>query len=432
MHGTIAGARPDALAFRMPALPTLRRELISAFAVVFAGALVVALAGLAFVVPRLPPAQAGIYLGALLLADVGIFSAIGAVLLRRRLLAPIDRMIAGVEAISAGELTARLPAAETREMARLSAAVTNMVERLIRDQRTLAENIRSLDETNRLLTEARDAMVRTEKMASVGRLSAGIAHEVGNPLGAILGYLGLIGRDHHQDRRAELLVAAEREARRIDRIIRGLLDFARIRDAVTQPVDVNAVVRETVELVQMQGHFANVTLALHLTEGPLIVDGDHYQLQQVLVNLLVNAADAIPEGEPARIEVHTRERAAIAPAQPGPARRRGDPPGVDYTHRRRLAASMLHLGDDPESPSGRVAEIVIADEGSGIPEELLPQIFEPFVTTKEPGKGTGLGLAVCARLVEGMGGAIRADNRVPSGAEFTVVLPLTQAEAGAE
>jgi hypothetical protein len=413
----------------MPALPTIRRELMSAFAVVFAGALVVAVAALTFVVPRLPPAGAGIYLATLLLADVGVFAAIGAVLLKRRLLQPIDRMIAGVEAISAGELTARLPDAETREMARLSAAVTQMVERLIRDQRTLAENIRSLDETNRQLTEARDAMVRTEKMASVGRLSAGIAHEVGNPLGAILGYLGLLSRDHHQARRGELLAAAEREARRIDRIIRGLLDFARIREAATEPTDVNAVVRETIELVQLQGHFSNVTLTLHLSEEPLVVVADHYQLQQVLVNLLVNAADAMPEGEPGRIEVRTGARAAVPPAQPGPARRRGDPPGVDYTHRRRFAASFSHLGDDPESPSGRVAEIVVADSGSGIPEELVSQIFEPFVTTKEPGKGTGLGLAVCARLVEGMGGGIRAANRADVGAEFTVVLPLTLAEA---
>jgi signal transduction histidine kinase len=413
----------------MPALPTIRRELMSAFAVVFAGALVVAVAALTFVVPRLPPAGAGIYLATLLLADVGVFAAIGAVLLKRRLLQPIDRMIAGVEAISAGELTARLPDAETREMARLSAAVTQMVERLIRDQRTLAENIRSLDETNRQLTEARDAMVRTEKMASVGRLSAGIAHEVGNPLGAILGYLGLLSRDHHQARRGELLAAAEREARRIDRIIRGLLDFARIREAATEPTDVNAVVRETIELVQLQGHFSNVSVALHLSEEPLVVVADHYQLQQVLVNLLVNAADAMPEGEPGRIEVRTGARAAEPPAQPGPARRRGDPPGVDYTHRRRFAASFSHLGDDPESPSGRVAEIVVADSGSGIPEELVSQIFEPFVTTKEPGKGTGLGLAVCARLVEGMGGGIRAANRADVGAEFTVVLPLTLAEA---
>lgn len=414
----------------MSELPTLRRELISAFAVVFAGALIVAVAAIVFIVPRLPPTEAGIYLATLLLADVGVSAGIGAVLLKRRLLQPIDRMIAGVEAISAGELTASLPPAETREMARLSAAVTQMVGRLISDQQTLAENIRSLDDTNRLLTEARDAMVRTEKMASVGRLSAGIAHEVGNPLGAILGYLGLLTRDGQQARRGELLAAAEREARRIDRIIRGLLDFARIRDAVTQPIEINAVVRDTVDLLQTQGNFSNVTMNMVLSDEPLIVKGDQYQLQQVIVNLLVNAADAIPEGGPARIEVSTRARAVVPPAVPGPIRRRGDPPGVNYAHRRRLAASAVHLGDDPESPTGRVAEISVTDSGTGIPQELLTQIFEPFVTTKEPGKGTGLGLAVCARLVEGMGGAIRAGNRPGSGAEFTVVLPLTQAEVG--
>jgi signal transduction histidine kinase len=96
---------------------------------------------------------------------------------------------------------------------------------------------------------------------------------------------------------------------------------------------------------------------------------------------------------------------------------------VDYTHRRRLALGAHPPRDDPEAASGRVVELVVADNGHGIPEDLLPQIFEPFVTTKEPGKGTGLGLAVCARIVENMGGTIRAESVVGEGTAFVLVFP---------
>src|SRR5690606_38951381 len=117
----------------------------------------------------------------------------------------------GVESSSGGELGTRIEPGSTQELARVSAAVNTMAERLIADQQKLTENIRSLNETNRLLTEARDAMIHAEKMASVGRLGAGVAHEVGNPLGAILGYLSLLGR-HQEGSRLELVKSAEREA----------------------------------------------------------------------------------------------------------------------------------------------------------------------------------------------------------------------------
>jgi len=408
-------------------LPTLRRELLGAFAVVFTGAAVVLTAGLVLIVPRLSPGLAAAYVVTLLLADVAFFSWLGSRLLRRRLLAPLDRMITEVETVSRGELPSTMPDAPTREMARLGAAVSQMAGRLIADQQTLAENIRSLNETNRLLTEARDAMVRTEKMASVGRLGAGIAHEVGNPLGAILGYLALLARGAEPSK-LELVQAAQREAQRIDRIIRGLLDFARPRDAVAQPIDVNRVVRETVELVQMQGRFGAVDVEVDLTDEPAVVSGDPYQLQQVLVNLFVNASDALAAtSSPQLLVTSTRRSVREAPAH-RPARRANDPPGVDYSHRRRLAATPRYPADDPATSSGDVVEVNVIDNGPGLPAELIDQVFEPFVTTKEPGKGTGLGLAVCARVIEAMGGTIHADNADQGGAVFRLILPALEAE----
>jgi two-component system, NtrC family, sensor kinase len=414
----------------MGELPTLRRELIGAFAIVFAGALFVAIAGVVLVVPLLTRGWAIGYIITLLAADVAIFSWFGTVLLRKRLLGPLNGMIGDVESISGGELATRLPPGETRELSRLSAAVNQLAERLIEDQWQLTENIRSLDETNRLLTEARDAMVRAEKMASVGRLGAGIAHEVGNPLGAIMGYLSLLKRGA-EGQRAELFEAAEGEAQRIDRIIRGLLDFARPRETVTKPTDVNQVIVDTLDLLRTQGHLGQIDIEMELSAAAAIVNGDPYQLQQVFVNLFVNASDALEVTEDARLTLVTVRRPVQANPPHQPARRRDDPPGIDYSHRRRLAIMPRWPEGDPDSDSGDVVDIMFIDNGPGLPRDLIDKIFEPFVTTKEPGKGTGLGLALCARLIEAMGGTIHADNTADGGAAFRVTLPALPAEVAA-
>ncbi len=407
----------------MVSLPTLRSRLVSAFAPVFAGALVVIVVGVAVILPS-APRQTAVALTLLVLADIAIFTLLGRYLLHRRLVVPIERMIDGIETVSRGDYV-RLPESETHELERLAAAVNQMADRLIEDQRSLAENIRSLDETNRRLIEARDAMVRAEKMASVGRLGAGIAHEVGNPLSAILGYLGILGR-HVSGGDRELVEAAEREAHRIDRIVRGLLEYARPRETHAQSIDVNIVVRESIELLKTQGRLTTVELSEDLREDLPCVLADPHQLQQVLVNLFVNAADALGGSPDPRLIVSTAAR-PYEPPRTAPVRRKGDPPGIDYRHKR-LFRPRRSAREDPVSPSGHVVEIVVHDNGAGVAEELLDQIFEPFVTTKEPGRGTGLGLALSASLVDAMGGSIRADSKPGDGARFTVILPALSAE----
>jgi len=177
--------------------------------------------------------------------------------------------------------------------------------------------------------------------------------------------------------------------------------------------------------LRTQGLFKRISFQSIPATGPLMVRGDPYQLQQVLVNLLVNAADALDDVLEPRIVVTTVERTARA-APPGVGiRRKDDPPGIDYSHRRRLAQSRRWHTRDPDPESGRLVEIAVSDNGPGIPKDLLGQIFEPFVTTKEPGKGTGLGLALSAQLMEGMGGVIQAENGSNGGATFRVVLPAS-------
>ncbi|MEO5511850.1 MAG: ATP-binding protein [Longimicrobiales bacterium] len=412
----------------MTRLPTLRRELIAPLALLFAGAFYIGAVAILIVVPRLPPARVAVYVSLLLLIDVTVFAGMAFVLLRSRLFHPIEQMIAAIEDVSTGKAPAQLPPADTQEMMRLSASVGQMAERLLADQQSLAANIASLDDTNRLLTEARDAMVRTEKLASVGRLSSGIAHEIGNPLGAIVGYMALLERGE-TGKRHELIVAAQREAQRIDRIIRGLLDFARPREAINRVVDVNTVIGETIELVHTQGRFTDVDVQVELAPHPARVSADPYQLQQVLVNLFVNAADAMETSSERALYVRCGERAAATPTAEMPARRKEDPPGINYSHRRRLVSTSWSSQNDPETKSGNVVDLYVRDTGPGIPRDLLEQVFEPFVTTKDPGRGTGLGLAVCSRLIESMGGVIRARNVAPTGAEFHIILPALHADS---
>jgi signal transduction histidine kinase len=347
--------------------------------------------------------------------------------LRVLVLEPVERMVGGAERIAEGDESRRLERSDTVELARLASAVNEMAGRLIRNQQQLAENVASLDATNRELTDARGRLMRADKLASMGRLAAGVAHEIGNPLGAIMGYVELGKRSELLE--PEWMEGISHEARRIDEIVRGLLEYARPKAAAARPVDVNEIVSRTVELMRFQGRFKRVQPSLDLQEDVPSIEGDPFQLEQVLVNLLLNAGDAIAEtGRDATVRVSTRLVAVTRTEVTPTRRRRHDPSGVNYSHLRRLDQS-----DDPgparQLEEGEPAvEIGVHDSGPGIPPADVQRVFDPFYTTKPPGKGTGLGLAVSARLVEGMGGMMEAVVSEDPGATFRILLPVAQEE----
>ena len=394
-------------------------------AVVFSGALLLGVLVFILLLPFFrTPLSAAIALALLIVADVTIFTLFGIYLIQRRVLWPVQDLIEGVEAVAAGQLDRELPVGDSQELARLSEAVRGMGHALLAHQEELAANIRSLQETNRQLTDARNELIRSANMATAGRLSAGIAHEVGNPLGAIMGYLGLLRR-HVDEERGKLVVSAEAEAQRIDRIVRGLLDFARPRDASPRSIDVNEVARTTLDLVRDQGNLSGIEVSSSFAAELPPVRGDAYQLQQVLVNLLLNAVDALEHTREPRVEL-TTTRLSYRPTKRFPARREDDPPEIDYSHRRRFHELPRMTSEERFRSGDTVIAIALSDNGPGIPDELREQIFEPFVTTKEPGKGTGLGLALSAKMVDGMGGNISADRAELGGARFTIFLPASQ------
>ncbi len=401
----------------------LRRELLVAFGLIFGGGLLLASVGIAVLLPILEsPGEAAFFVLVLLLADLAVIFLFGRMLLNRSLLEPLDRLVEDVQTIASGSYAHRIRPPETGELQAVADSVNAMAERLIRDQKVLADNVRSLNETNLALVEARAQVVRAARLASTGTLASGIAHELGNPLAAIIAYADVaMGRAQAAGADTELLEAMREEATRIDRIIRSLLNFARSRETEVAPQDPWPVVERVRDLLEAQGRLDGIEVEWKREGDPFPVLMDAQRWEQVLVNLLLNALDALEGKDHPWIGVSLR-------SEPGPAaylprRRAEDPPGVDYAHRRRVVSAEEGVRVTPLATAMRVAVLTVEDNGPGLPPQSVEEVFDPFFTTKEPGKGTGLGLALSAQLVEGVGGEIEAANRLEGGAVFTIRLP---------
>ena len=305
------------------------------------------------------------------------------VLLTYFIVRPIDRLRLASERLAAGRLRTRVPVQGAAEVARLAATFNQMAAQLREDRAALQDRLEELERTTAELTTAQEQLIRSARLAAVGRLSAGVAHEIGNPLAAIRGLLDLMQMgDLDQEEEREFVGRIQRETERIHHTIRDLLDFSRNEPAqavrIESSADLSEVVSDTVKLIDRQTRFRGIELALALDDGLPRVRGDHERLRQLLLNLLFNAADAL--GGKGRIEVRA-------------------------------------------SNGGGVVQLTVQDDGPGIDSEIIEQVFDPFVTTKAAGQGTGLGLAVCYTIVERLGGSIEAANREEGGAAFEVRLP---------
>ncbi|MBA3671273.1 MAG: HAMP domain-containing protein [Gemmatimonadaceae bacterium] len=381
--------------------PSLRTELLVNFAILAVAALVFAVASVVMLFNTGDPSRGVLYVSLLIIGDVVVVVAFGAVQLHRLVVAPLRETAATAEAIAGGDLTRRMSPHHSLELDQLAASVNRMTERLLQEQAQL---------------------VRVEKLASVGRLAAGIAHEIGNPLAALNGYAHLL-RAGAAGKPAALdaVQGVERETARIDRIVRGLLDYARPRPSSPTPIDVNEVIRRVVDLLNAQGIMRRVSLGLQLSGEMPSVFGERHDLEQLFVNLLLNASDAVDGTGSVAIRTMRLARAELEEVS---TRRADDPPSRAVVH---LRSPRVREWLDGHQRHDEIVKIVIADSGPGVPPENLERIFDPFFTTKEPGKGTGLGLAIVSRVVENFQGIVWVEAAREGGAAFHLILPLAVA-----
>ena len=331
----------------------------------------------------------------LLLVMLGILLSVTLV---KMLASPINTLVETTEKIAAGDLSQRASVKADAELERLAVAFNTMCDSLEKTQKELESHNQNLErkvkERTRKLEEAQKQVIQSEKMAAVGQLAAGVAHELNNPLGGILGYaqfaMEQLKNTGISEEKAEgferYLTDIEVQARRCKMIVKNLLKFSRSSDKLEfGVVDINAALEETFVFTSHQLGMNDIELTKNLQEDLPPVKGNVNLLQQVFTNILINSMQSMPDGGILTVVTRTNR---------------------------------------PVGEFGGSVDISFSDTGTGISEDIKSKIFEPFFTTKKVGEGTGLGLSVSYGIVRDHGGDIKIDSKVGEGSTFTVVLPI--------
>ncbi|MBL0713762.1 MAG: hypothetical protein JJV98_08680 [Desulfosarcina sp.] len=329
-----------------------------------------------------------------ILVNTAILTLMGIYRLNKLTVIPIQRLVTRAEEYRESEDAVFLIDKEDNEFSKLSKSLNSMLLRISGDKEKLQASVKSLEKANLKLEKTQLELIRAEKLASVGRLSAGIAHEIGNPIGIIKGYLDLLRENSiSAEEKGEFIVRTKIEVERINSIIRQLLDLARPSAYAQSIVGIHAILSELEEVCHFQPVFTCFKFTLDLCAEKDQVKADGRQLRQVFLNLILNAADAFE--------------------------------GIDAPDASRLIIRTSIEGE-PLQRSGHWLVIQFIDNGSGIPDDQLEYIFDPFYTTKDPGRGTGLGLSVSFTIIEGFGGTIQAIQNDMHGTTMRIRLPLAE------
>jgi two-component system, NtrC family, sensor kinase len=294
---------------------------------------------------------------------------------------PLDQLSHAAKLVGSATHRLQLPTTRSAEFTLLAENLRSMTDKLADEKTALVQKVEELQQARSQLEQAQAHLVRSERLASVGQLAAGLAHEVGNPIAALQGMQDLmLSGDLDPEEQLDFTRRMRKETERISRIIRDLLDFARPASSgvgSAEPGQVETAIHETVALVTHQPALRDVELALDVYPDLPKVTLSNNHLTQVLLNLILNAAAACKGGGHVQIVA------------------------------RKLDKNV---------------EISVTDDGPGVPSDMRERIFEPFVSTKDVGEGSGLGLSVCRGLVEAAGGKVWLDPSTERGARFVVSL----------
>lgn len=321
-----------------------------------------------------------------LLFNVLILTVIGFFRIVDLVIKPIDRLISLADQYQISNSVFYAEGKEHSEFGQLNTALGNMIKRIESDHVTLQANFTSLEQTNRELMKSQDEVVRAEKLASVGRLSAGFAHEIGNPITIIQGYIELLQKsDLSNSKKLQYGDKAIEELQRVNKLISNLLDYARDTTREVEPIRIDQSLIENIwDIVGYDQDCANIEFRSKFESG-LVIYGNREPLRQVLLNCVLNAIDGIRE--------------------------KGDDPEQGVI---RVTAVK------GESEGASKVLITIEDDGVGVSEEQSKRVFDPFYTTKPAGKGTGLGLYVSHLIVDAMGGKIWIESNENRGARVSI------------
>ena len=298
----------------------------------------------------------------------GLLAGVIAVYLVRRIVSPINEIVKASKEIGEGNYKRKLEIFHEDEMGYLARAFNNMIDAI--EERDII-----------LKTNTQKQIVQSEKLASLGRLASGIAHEINNPLTGILTFSSMLKEDLQDSRFVDDLDIIISETMRCRKIVREVLDFARETKLEKQFVDLNQIILSAISIPEKHFTFRNINIVKNLFPYIPKISVDVNQLKSVINNLAVNAADSMPDGGDLTIS-------------------------TDYIQEKNMA------------------EIRFSDNGTGISEENLNKIFDPFFTTKDVGKGTGLGLAVIYGIIEGHNGSISVESTLGEGTTFIIKLPV--------
>ncbi|MFO8071105.1 MAG: ATP-binding protein [Polyangia bacterium] len=315
---------------------------------------------------------------------------VGSILVSRAVVRPLTRVTRAVERVAEGKLDTRVPIGGSGELIQLGVSFNRMTRTLLEQRESLRDKIEELERSSTDLRNAQDRLIRAAKLASVGTLAAGVAHEIGNPLAGVQGLLDAFDQEEDPRRAERYRELIRRELARIDRIIGELNDYARPprRDSPAR-CELEPVIEHARSLLGAQKLFDSVEVVTDLGHGERTVAISRDDATQLLVNLMLNAAHAM-EGV-GRIEIVSRPLSGWRP-----------PLGV-------VARDSV--------------ELTITDDGPGVPEEFADRIFDPFFSHRRGEQGSGLGLAICQSICERAGAEIWLDRDYDAGARFRVVFP---------
>ena len=319
------------------------------------------------------------------IVSVIVLSFLLSLLLTRVVNRPVDRLLSATKTAAHGNLDQTVSIRSHDELGELSESFNNMISELKRSRDAIEEWTQTLErrvqERTQELQQVQDQLVRAGKMAALGELAAGVAHEINNPLTGVLTFSSLmlkkVDEAHPWKKDLENIV---QQTTRCRNIVRGLLDFARQRKPDKKDWDIHTLLDRTVTLVENQARFQNIKIVKEFKMGipMLFVDGD--QIQQVFMNIIINAADAMArDGGTLTIKTNNKDG---------------------------------------------TAEVSFTDTGCGMTKENIHKLFAPFFTTKEIGKGTGLGLAISYGIIQSHGGDIEVESQVGKGSTFRIKLPI--------